>query len=106
MLSHDVFFTLKDSSPQACKRLVDSCHEHLSGIPGITFFSAGVREDSLDREVNDDAFHVALHVVLPNLAAHDAYQEAADHHAFIAANKGNWEEVRVFDSTVTGGGIG
>ena len=103
MLSHDVFFTLKDSSPEACQRLVDSCHEHLGGIRGITFFSAGIRETSLEREVNADAFHVALHVVLPDLETHDAYQDAPAHHAFIEANKDNSDAVRVFDSTVTGG---
>jgi len=103
MLSHDVFFTLKDSSPKACQTLVDACHRHLGGIGGILFFSAGTREASLDREVNDDAFQVALHVVFPDQATHDAYQAAPSHQTFIDEGEHNWEAVRVFDSVVTGG---
>ena len=42
-------------------------------------------------------------MVLPDLAVHDRYQAASAHHAFIEENQANWERVRVFDSTVTGG---
>ena len=103
MLSHDVFFTLKDSSSEACQALVDLCHQHLGGIDGILFFTAGTRDASLAREVNDDAFHVSLHVVFPDRATHDAYQEAPAHHDFIEAGQANWAQVRVFDSIVSGG---
>ena len=103
MLSHDVFFTLTDSSPDAVDRLVRSCHERLRDHPGVLFFSAGPRESGLDREVNDADFHVSLHVVFEDLASHDVYQEAPDHQAFIDENEGNWARVRVFDSTVEGG---
>ena len=103
MLSHDVFFTLKDSSPDACRALVDACHRHLGGIDGSLFFTAGTREASLDREVNDDAFHVALHVVFPDQATHDAYQAAPAHADFITEGEANWAQVRVFDSVVSGG---
>lgn len=106
MLSHDVFFTLKDSSPGACQALVDACHRHLGGIDGIAFFTAGTREISSARDVNDDAFHVALHVVFPDQATHDAYQTAPTHADFIAACEDNWEQVRVFDSVVSGGAAG
>ena len=103
MLSHDVFFTLIDSSPSATARLLDSCHAHLRDHPGVLFFSAGTRELDLDREVNDSEFHVALHVVFEDRPSHDAYQDAPEHHAFIEANKENWGAVRVFDSIVEGG---
>jgi hypothetical protein len=50
--------------------------------------------------VNDRDFHVALHVVFTDKAAHDVYQTAADHVTFIEGQKDNWKEVRVFDSYV------
>jgi len=103
MLSHDVFFTLLDSSPAAVDGLLASCHEHLRDHPGVLFFSVGARELGLEREVNDDAFHVALHVVFDGRESHDAYQEAPAHNAFIEANSANWAAVRVFDSDVSGG---
>jgi len=103
MLSHDVFFTLVDSSSPAMARLVDSCHLHLRDHPGVLFFGVGHREVDLDREVNDSEFHVALHVVFEDRASHDAYQDDPQHHAFIDENEGNWASVRVFDSIVEGG---
>lgn len=103
MLSHDVFFTLIDSSPSAAARLISSCQSNLRDHPGVLFFSAGSREPDLDRDVNDSEFHVALHVVFEDRATHDAYQDAPEHHAFIEENKDNWGSVRVFDSVVEGG---
>jgi hypothetical protein len=101
MLSHQVFFALVDSSPAACERLVAACHKYLKAEPGTVFFAAGTREPELGREVNDTEFDVSLHVVFEDRAAHDAYQAAANHEAFIDENKDNWKSVRVFDSNVT-----
>jgi|ERR1043165_3774325 hypothetical protein len=100
MLSHDVFFTLKDNSPEAKKKLVDACKKYLSGHEGEVFFSAGTLVESLKREVNDVGFDVALHIVFKDLAAHDKYQDAPRHNQFINENKDNWKKVRVFDSYV------
>jgi hypothetical protein len=51
-----------------------------------------------DRPVNDRDFDVALHVVLKDKCAHDAYQKADRHLKFIEENQSNWKKVRVFDS--------
>lgn len=99
-IAHIVFFTLHEPTDERREELVASCHEHLTGHPGTVYFSAGVREPELDRPVNDDQFDVALHVVFESREAHDAYQQAARHLAFIEANKANWKQVRVFDSRV------
>jgi hypothetical protein len=80
-INHDVFFTLKDRSTKAIDKLVAE----------------------LTREVNDQEFQVALHVVFDSLASQNQYQVADRHNQFIAANKENWEKVRVFDSTVSVG---
>jgi len=98
MLSHDVFFTLKDSSAEAKQRLVAGCKKYLAQHSGTVWFAAGVRVEELDRPVNDLGFDVALYVVFANKAAHDAYQTAPDHLKFIEEFKDNWKEVRVFDS--------
>ena len=101
MLAHTVFFTLKDSSSDAVDRLVGACRRYLSGHPGTAFFAVGELNADLAREVNDRDFHVALHVVFENKAAHDAYQVDEMHGRFIEENKDNWARVRVFDSDVT-----
>lgn len=101
MLAHNVFFTLNDASETAQKQLVDACHKYLKDHPGVVFFAAGTLVAELDRPVNDRDFHVALHVIFSDRAAHDAYQTAGDHLQFIEENKANWKQVRVFDSHVT-----
>ena len=103
MLSHNVFFTLLDSSPDAIEALLRSCNSNLRDHEGVVFFGAGILEAGLDRPVNDQGFHVALHVIFRDRAAHDLYQVAPEHLAFIEGNKDNWAQVRVFDSSVDGG---
>jgi hypothetical protein len=98
MLSHDVYFTLKDKSPEAKKELVAGCKKFLSEHPGTVWFAAGVLVGEHEREVNDRGFDVALHIVFKDKASHDKYQEAPGHHKFIEEFKYNWESVRVFDS--------
>lgn len=100
-LAHNVFFTLKDPSSENIDALVAACHRYLKSHPGVVFFAAGTLVEELQRPVNDRAFHVALHVVFEDKAAHDVYQTAPDHLTFIEQNKAGWEQVRVFDSYVT-----
>ena len=99
MLAHNVYFTLKDQSPEAKQALLAACREHLSGHPGEVFFACGTREEALGRAVNDKDFDVALIVVFETIAAHDAYQVAPRHKQFIAECQPNWGTVRVFDAS-------
>ena len=101
MLAHNVFFTLEDTSPAKVTALVDACQKYLKVHPGVVFFAAGTVGNEFARPVNDRMYHVALHVVFTDKAAHDLYQVAPDHLTFIEQNKGNWRNVRVFDSWVS-----
>ena len=97
MLSHAVYFRLKDRSPAAVAALVEGCRTHLTGHPGTLSFSVGTRAP-YDRHVNDREFDVALEIVFESHAAHDAYQAADRHNRFIAEQSTNWANVRVFDA--------
>ena len=99
-LAHNVFFTLIDSSPAKVAELVAACKKYLNVQPGIVFFAAGPICSELDREVNDRDWHVGLHLVFIDKAAHDLYQDDPTHNQFIAEQKANWSKVRVFDSLV------
>ena len=101
MLSHMVYFTLKDRSPAAVKKMVDACHKHLSGHPGTILFAAGTLVPDLTRPVNQTDFDVALNLVFESREAHDAYQQDQRHEQFINENKPNWDRVRVFDANVS-----
>jgi len=100
MLSHDVFFSLTDNSPQAKEKLIAACKKYLSGHPGTIWFAAGPLGEEFQRDVNDRDFDVALHLVFKNKTAHDQYSKAERHMKFIEEMKPNWKKVRVFDSYV------
>ena len=99
-LVHNVFFSLKDSSAESKKKFVASCKKHLTKHPGEVYFAVGPIVADLKRPVNDLEFDVCLTIVFENRAAHDKYQDAKRHLAFIDENKDGWKKVRVFDSTV------
>jgi hypothetical protein len=100
MLSHDVYFSLKDNSPQAKQKLIAACKKYLTDHPGTVRFAVGPLAEEMKRDVNDRDFDVALHVLFKNRAAHDQYAKAERHLKFIEENKDNWKRVRVFDSYV------
>lgn len=100
-IGHMVFFTLKDATPENRKKLVAACEKYLRDHDGVVYFSAGPRAESLDREVNDKDWDVALHLVFADMAAHDKYQDHPQHLKFIEENKAMWSKVRVFDSEIT-----
>lgn len=101
MLSHTVYFKLKDSSNDAAEALAADCRAYLKNHPGIEFFAAGLLADEFDRPVNDHNFDVCLHVVFDTKENHDLYQVAEDHLTFIGRNKESWDNVRVFDAYVS-----
>ena len=96
MLSHAVYFSLKDKSPAAVAALVEGCQTLLTNHPGAVSFAVGTCSP-YDRQVNDRDFEVALEIVFDSHAAHDAYQTADRHTTFLAMHATNWAHVRVFD---------
>lgn len=100
MLAHIVYFTLKDNSEQKRQSLVDACQKYLKNHNGVKFFAAGTVGNEFDRPVNDRDYDVSLHVYFEDKATHDVYQTAEEHLTFIAEQKENWKQVRVFDSWV------
>lgn len=101
MLVHHVYFTLKESTPENRKKLVDSCKKHLTRHDGEVFFSAGPLAEEFKGKYNDRDFDVCLTIVFKNKAAHDKYQPHKRHQAFIKENEESFKKVRVFDSYAT-----
>ena len=100
-IGHMVYFKLKDPTAANKRKLVDACHKYLADHEGVAYYAAGVRAEAFDREVNDQDWDVALHLVFDSKAAHDKYQDHPQHLKFIEENKGLWAKVRVFDSEFT-----
>lgn len=97
-LVHNVYFSLKDGSPENIQALTAACHKYLKGHEGELYFAAGPVVDELSRPVNQKDFHVCLCVAFKDKAAHDVYQTHPRHLQFIEENKPTWGGVRVFDS--------
>jgi hypothetical protein len=99
-VSHDVFFSLNDNSPQARKRFIALGKRYLTDHPGTLWFTMGPLAEEMKREVNDRGFDVALHLVFKNKAALDQYAVSERHQTFIKHTRASWKSVRVFDSYV------
>lgn len=97
-LVHNVFFTLKEGTPENIEKLRAACHHYLKGHEGELYFAAGPVVAELDRPVNQKDFHICLCVAFKDKAAHDVYQTHPRHLQFIEENKPTWASVRVFDS--------
>jgi quinol monooxygenase YgiN len=100
MIGHMVYFTLKESTPEAREKLVAACDKYLANHAGVLFYSAGPVSDELKNPFGDRDWDVALHLVFEDKAAHDRYDAHPDHQKFIAENKDAWAKVRVFDSAL------
>jgi hypothetical protein len=100
MIVHDVYFTLRDNSPAAEQALLDACRKYLTDHPGVLSFACGRRAKDHIRPVNDLEFDVSLHITFADKAAHDRYQAHARHVQFVAEQKPNWKQSRVFDTLV------
>ncbi len=98
MVAHDVYFSLKDNSPQAKEKLVVACKKYLTDHPGTVRFAVGTLADDMKRDLNDRDFDVALHLVFKNKAAYDQYEKSERHLKFKEEAQGNRKKVRVFDS--------
>lgn len=99
-LAHNVFFTLTNPTTANIESLVAACHKYLNVQAGIVFFAAGPRCEDLSRDVNVCDWHVGLHIIFIDKAAHDAYQDDALHVKFVEDNRPGWSAVKVFDSLV------
>ena len=99
-VAHMVFFTLTDGSEEAIQKLINACDSYLTGHDGTVYYSAGTRGSEFVREVNNQTYHVGLHVVFESKAAHDQYQTHERHLAFIAENNDYSASVEIIDTYV------
>jgi hypothetical protein len=97
-LAHMVYFTLKEDTAEGRQQLLDDCRHFLTDHEGVASFGVAILAAELTRPVNDLDFHISLHLVFENRAAHDVYQTHERHVAFIEKNKDTWAQVRIFDS--------
>jgi len=97
MFSHVVIFWTDPAKPAAADALVAGAHKYLKKIPGVTQFHVGKMAKS-HRAVVDQTYQVGLHILFPDQAAQDAYQEHPLHLEFVEkVFKPNCVKVVVYD---------
>lgn len=97
MLTHSVFFWLKDDVSERDRELFRKDAEALAVIESAVQLFVGEPVSSY-RPVVDSSFTFALTVLFADQAALDAYQVAEMHTAFIEKHTDKWERVLVYDA--------
>lgn len=97
MLVHSVFFWLKPDLGDEETAAFRAGLESLKGIEAAEAVFVGTPAET-DRPVIDRSYTFGLTVLLPDMAAHDAYQVHPLHKAFLENFAQNWDRVLIYDA--------
>jgi hypothetical protein len=97
MMTHTVFFWLKDSLDAAGRAEFESSLRTLLGIPEAARATIGRPAATPKREVIDDSYDYALELDFVSVEAQNAYQAHPVHAKFVDSQKVKWSRVQVFD---------
>lgn len=82
MFSHIVIFWTDPARPEAADELIAGANRYLRTIPGVLHFHVGKMVAS-PRPVVEQSYQVALNLIFPDKAVHDAYQTHPQHVEFV-----------------------
>lgn len=97
MLTHTVLFWLKPEITPERRAEFETALRDLIQIPGSTRAVIGKPSATEQRPVVDHSYDYALELDFSDVAAHNVYQDAPEHHEFIAKSREIWAKVQVFD---------
>ncbi|MGC6455491.1 MAG: Dabb family protein [Coraliomargaritaceae bacterium] len=98
MLVHTVLFWLKDELEEAQRSSFLQGLESLKGIESVEAVYIGTPAETTERPVIDTSYDYCLTVLLPDMAAHDAYQVDPLHSAFLEQFNTCWKAVKIYDA--------
>jgi len=98
MLTHHVFFWLKNAGSTADRDKLIAGLQTLRGIEGIRALHIGVPAETEKRPVVDNSYSVSELMFFDDLAAQARYQEHPVHKKFIDQCSGLWDKVVVYDA--------
>jgi len=96
MLTHCVFFWLKEGVTAEQRVTFERCLVSLTTITGVFDATFGVPATT-DRPVIDRSYSYGLMVKFDDLATHDAYQVDPIHKEFLKNCSQLWTRVQVYD---------
>lgn len=95
MLIHNVFFWLKESTPENVVQFLSELKK-LEKVEEIVSIDIGVPAPIM-RDVVDHTYSAALVVSFLDKSNHDIYQTHPLHKEFLARNKEKWSKVQIYD---------
>ena len=102
MLSHHVFFWLKNPSSDEDKATLITGIKTLAKIDGIRAMHIGQPASTEIREVIDNSYSLTELIFFDSVEAEQTYQQHPIHQAFIDEYGHLWEKVVVYDSVEVG----
>jgi len=98
MLSHHVFFWLKNPDSASDRDKLIAGLKNLRRIEGIKALHIGVPAATEKRDVVDNSYTVSELMFFDDLAAQARYQDHPIHKAFIESCSSLWAKVLVYDA--------
>jgi len=95
-LAHNVYIKLAAPNNVAIHELSRDCRA-LAKIPGVLHLTAGPRATDIERDYNDEAFDVAVHLVFANNTLFERYLVNPLHKKLLAKWAAKITTIRVFD---------
>lgn len=100
MIRHSVYFWLIDGLTDEQKRQFEGGLRALFDIDVVQHGSYGKPAATPERPVTNNDYDYALFLEFDSVEDHNAYQDHADHHAFVDNFKPWFDTVKVFDCEV------
>jgi hypothetical protein len=97
MLTHTVFFWLREDAGAGDRAALEAGLRSLLPIPGALRAVIGRPAATAARPVVDHSYDFALELDFADVAAHDAYQQHPVHVAFVESCRPLWRQVKVTD---------
>jgi quinol monooxygenase YgiN len=101
LVSHAVYFTLKEPTKENVEKFVASCRTHSSKAEGAIFFACGERGASAGA-LKDKDFHVSQTLIFQGREALEKYMKGDARQRFVAECRPLWSKVRVFEVNLRG----
>ncbi len=98
MLIHSVYFWLRKDLNTTQRADFVTGLQSLKGIGAASAVYTGTPSATPERPIIDNSYDFCLTVLLPDLAAHDAYQIDPLHKDFLATFAPLWERVQIYDA--------
>jgi len=99
MLSHNIYFSLKDPTPENKQRLIEACNKYLAPHPGVLYFATGTLCEEKGAFADRD-YEVALVMTFKDRKALGVYARTPEHQKFIVETTALLKNVRIFDADV------